>query len=121
MFDVWHNALTCILLQITQCPPVTDVAAGGFHSLVIMKGGEIYAWGRGGEGQLGGESRLSVAVPGKMVARLNDDSEEEGLYGQKAVDIAAGYWHSMIVCKSGELVFLWSVREGCILDTCLAG
>lgn len=44
-------------------PNVTKVAAGHYHSLAVTDDGEVWAWGRNSEGQLGprdGNSRFVV-------------------------------------------------------------
>lgn len=76
--------------HLQTIPPAVWISAGGFHSAAVLKGGNaVVAWGRGGEGQLGNEERFSIDVPKKMIARLLDDGEHEGLYGQKAVQVMA--------------------------------
>lgn len=71
---------------------VAAVAAGGFHTLVLLKGGSVFAFGRGRDGQLGnGVTRNGQA----MVPALTD-----------VVAISAGMWHSAAVRADGS-VWLW--------------
>ncbi|CAM9876355.1 unnamed protein product, partial [Laminaria digitata] len=70
-------------------------AAGEHHTLVVTQYGDVKAFGRGREGQLGHSegSRLDTDVPGKV----------EGLSGVTVVAVACGAFHSLAVTSSGRL------------------
>lgn len=71
---------------------IAAVAAGGFHTLVLLKDGSVFAFGRGRDGQLGtGATRNGQG----MIPALTD-----------VVAIAAGMWHSAAVRTDGS-VWLW--------------
>ena len=42
---------------------IVDVAAGADHSLALARDGQVYAWGRGNDGQLGEGLRRAAAEP----------------------------------------------------------
>jgi len=69
------------------------VAAGEYHSLAIKTNGELYAWGRGNDGQLGLTDWLDANEP-KRVGGSNN-----------WVAVAAGFHFSLAVNAAGEL---WS-------------
>jgi len=70
--------------------PVVKIAAGGRHSVALTKSGKSFAWGFGSFGQLGNGVFESVSSPKEMVISNEGGSE-------KVVDIAAGWWHSIVV------------------------
>lgn len=77
---------------------VSDIAAGGWHSLAITEHGEVYVWGRGEYGRLGlgdknGASRLR---PTKV----------EGLEGHRVVEASCGGTHTLVVTDGGRM-FVW--------------
>lgn len=45
---------------------VVDVAAGADHSLALARDGQVYAWGRGNDGQLG--DKAFVGPPRRLAA-----------------------------------------------------
>lgn len=83
-------------------PPMIQVSAGAFHSIAVARDGSVWSWGRGGEGQLGNEGRLSQCEPGRMTSKLVDGNEE-GLYGKKVATSAAGDWHTILVLTNGQV------------------
>lgn len=75
-----------------------DIAAGGYHSLVLLSDGTVWAWGQDSHGQVG----YSGAPPAfQYVPALAH------LPGQRAVAIAAGFQHSLAVAGSGNTVYTW--------------
>ena len=74
---------------------VISIAAGYCHSLALLENGEVYAWGRNDDGQLGnGENQDS-----KYPTPVNAISE-------KVVRIAAGYQQSLALLENGK-VYGW--------------
>lgn len=72
---------------------VVSAAGGGTFSIVALDNGQVYAWGDGGDGQLGQElkqSSVPVQVPG-----LSD-----------VVMVAAGKSHALALTRSGD-VYTW--------------
>ena len=56
---------------------VTSVAAGRNHGLAIGSDGNMYAWGQGGQGQLGNNSIKNSSVPVQIL--LNYSSQSSGV------------------------------------------
>jgi alpha-tubulin suppressor-like RCC1 family protein len=83
---------------------VTEVAAGGHHSLALLADGTVKSWGLDELGQLGNGS-----APGS-----NFPVAVEGLTGVKA--IAAGASHSLALLASGK-VMAWGANESGQLGT----
>jgi hypothetical protein len=76
--------------------PVAAVACGQHHSLAVTDWGDVYAWGRGSEGQLGCGRFDTIPVPRYV----------HGLKGQFVDAIACGYMSSMAVTQKGQL-YTW--------------
>jgi Putative Ig domain/Regulator of chromosome condensation (RCC1) repeat len=78
--------------------PVTQVAAGAGHSLVVTASGQLYAFGLNGTGELGSatDSGTSKANPTPTLV---------GLPGEigPVTQVAAGGRHSLVVTASGQL------------------
>lgn len=73
---------------------VVGVAAGGEHTVVVLKGGWVFSCGKGGDGQLGTGALQDEYVPTLV----------ETLAGKNVVNLAAG-WDSTVVCtKAGEVL-----------------
>ena len=66
---------------------VATVTAGHYHTLAIDGDNRVWAWGWGIHGQLGLKSAENAKTP-VNIALLNS---------QKAVKIAAGYAHSVVL------------------------
>ena len=75
---------------------IADVASGGFHTLVLLRDGTVYAFGRGNDGQLGNGRTASGQT---AVSSLAD-----------VTAIAAGTWHSAAVRSDGS-VWLWGNNQ----------
>ena len=71
---------------------VTEVSAGGEHSLALLSNGTVVAWGDNAHGQLGNNSTNNSAVPVAV----------SGLGGVTAV--AAGGEHSLALLSNGTVV-----------------
>jgi alpha-tubulin suppressor-like RCC1 family protein len=68
---------------------VVKVAAGSRHSLLLCASGKAYACGWGSFGQLGTGRFASSRTPAAVAVPA----------GAKVVDVAAGWWHSLIVTE----------------------
>jgi len=78
---------------------ISDIAAGGWHSVAIAGDGSVYVWGRGEYGRLGlgdksGSSRLR---PQKLKGLLE---------GHKVVEATCGGTHTIVVTEEGRC-FIW--------------
>jgi alpha-tubulin suppressor-like RCC1 family protein len=65
--------------------PVVKIAVGGRHSVALTKSGKAFSWGFGKFGQLGNGVFESVSSPKEMVT------------SEKVVDVAAGWWHTVVI------------------------
>ena len=76
--------------------PVTQVAAGGFHSLALTSTGQLYAFGDNDAGQLGSATSSTGANPTPTQVTL------PGATGS-VTEIAAGEFFSLAVTSTGQL------------------
>src|SRR5579859_5080100 len=72
---------------------VKAIAAGRLHSLALRADGTVWAWGYNAEGQLGTGDTINRFTPTQMSGSANS--------GIKA--IAAGLYHSLILCEDSFL------------------
>lgn len=84
---------------------VTKVAAGAEFSLALSADGDVYAWGRGYEGQLGERGEVVRPTP-KCVA-----AAPSLLLRADIVDVAAGETFAVAVSRDGRL-FAWGEGLG---------
>ncbi len=113
------------LVQSLQDVLVTKVSAGGNHTLCLTSGGRVFAWGAGGEGQLG----LGVSVPYQTKPRLIGDldfvaiaagqdwkQQQRGASAKSLAsvpmirDIFAGPTYSVATCTTGH-VYVWGSND----------
>lgn len=79
-------------LQQTR-PQITQISAGGHHSLVLTAKGRVYSFGYGSHGQLGLRQTKNYCTP-----QLIKD-----LLSKPISLIAAGWNHSLALSESGDL------------------
>ncbi len=94
---------TLVALE-SEIGPVTEVAAGGAHSLVVTASGQLYAFGSNFWGQLGSSANN---VP-------NPTPTPVGLPGEigPVTQVAAGGAHSLAVTASGQLYAFGDNQSG---------
>lgn len=82
---------------------VSDVAAGGFHSLAVA-GGAVRGWGYNGNGQVGDGTFANQTAPVKLTNDIAD-----ALLPATAVQVAAGGLHSLALFDEGATasVYAW--------------
>jgi alpha-tubulin suppressor-like RCC1 family protein len=78
--------------------PVTEVAAGGFHSLAVTSTGQLYAFGENRYGQLGNATNEETTNPNPTPALVT----LPGATGP-VTQVAAGGYHSLAVTSTGQL------------------
>ncbi|MGA2470871.1 MAG: cell wall anchor protein [Solirubrobacteraceae bacterium] len=81
----------------------TQISAGGQHDLALSSSGQLYAWGRGDDGQLGDGHFSSSAVP-VAVSRGAIPA------GATITQIAGGYWDSFALTSTGQL-YAWGQQD----------
>jgi alpha-tubulin suppressor-like RCC1 family protein len=79
---------------------IASISAGCLHSLARTTSGEVLAWGDNKYGELGDDSTADSDVPVRVELPRNF----------KAVDIAAGCFHSLAVDASGK-IFAWGSNQ----------
>jgi alpha-tubulin suppressor-like RCC1 family protein len=85
--------LLCVaLLQAaaTGAQPVTNLAAGGYHSLFLKSGGSLWAMGNNGDDELGDGTTNNADLP-------------EGIVASNVTAIAGGGYHSLFLKSDGSL------------------
>ena len=77
-----------------------QVSGGYEHSLALGSDGYAYAWGRNYEGQLGNTASGSTVNP--VPVRVRDPANPtDAIQGLKAVQVSAGFQHSLAVDSDG--------------------
>lgn len=105
--------------HIEECPSggfrAVDVSCGGFHTLVLMEDGWVYAMGKQDFGMLGTGTELSVSIDigaeAPTLVKYGDKTHTSSAEGSpkvtrpiSAVQISTGGWHSAIINSEGELL-----------------
>ena len=75
-----------------------QIECGEEYTVGLTKNGEVYSWGRNGNGQLGHGDEKARSVPTKV----------EGLDGIVIIKILCGYDHTVAITDKGEL-YTWYV------------
>ncbi|KAE9016502.1 hypothetical protein PF002_g19109 [Phytophthora fragariae] len=82
---------------------IVDFSAGERHSLALNEFGQVFAWGRGREGQLSLGDVAGVASAVALPRRVGSE-----LAGQLVTKISCGESHSLALSVSGD-VFMWGL------------
>ncbi len=73
--------------DLQQDDQITKIAVGSSHALALTQLGNVYVWGNNNFGQLGNDKRgVNAYKPEKLE-----------LYGEKAIQIACGSFHSYVL------------------------
>ena len=102
-----NNPNPTLVSQPGQSGPVTQIAAGGSHSLAVTSSGQLYAFGANAVGQLGNATNNGTNNP-------NPTPTPVSLPGQSGqiTQIAAGDGHSLVLTSSGQLDAFGANRVG---------
>ncbi|WDZ84569.1 RCC1 domain-containing protein [Micromonospora cathayae] len=99
----------CAVGEVAPCgrflSGVTAIAAGGFHSLAILRNGTVVSWGWNGEGQLGDGTFDQRLVPVQVCAVGQVAPCGQFLSGVSG--IAAGGLHSLARLGASSAVVSW--------------
>ncbi|KAM9086669.1 E3 ISG15--protein ligase HERC5-like isoform 1-T1 [Megaptera novaeangliae] len=98
-YSIEHTRFQCILQEKNN---IIQITCGDYHSLALSKGGELFAWGRNLDGQLGVGRKFASNPTPQIVEHLS---------GVPLVQISAGEAHSMALSLSGN-VYSWG-RNDC--------
>jgi alpha-tubulin suppressor-like RCC1 family protein len=82
---------------------ILQVAAGRFHSLVLLEDGSLFSMGSANNGQVG---LTGVSFSSKIFS----PERIEDLKSERIVQVAAGWFHSLAINDRGEL-FTWGLSS----------
>ena len=88
------NSSISVAVSLPSGTTVTAIAGGGYHSLALTSSGQVLAWGSNGQGQLGNGTTTSSSTP--VAVSLPS--------GTTVTAIAAGYYHSLALTSSGQVL-----------------
>ncbi len=91
-FDLSHNE------------DIIDIALGDFHSSILTTDGQLYIWGKNGEGQIGDGTTTNRYIPVEMSSFFNLDD------GERIIDIESGAGN-MLALTTESRVFSWGYNE----------
>lgn len=86
------QVLTPMILKPMRDKRVMKIACGESHSLILTDRADVYAWGRGFEGQLGLSKSIEVASIPQYI---------QSFYGKPIAHIEAGAFFSLAITKDG--------------------
>jgi alpha-tubulin suppressor-like RCC1 family protein len=87
--------------------PVSQIAAGNAHSLVLTSTGQLYAFGENDDGQLGVATNSGTTLPNPTPLLVSLPGADGPV-----VQIAAGFSHSLALTSSGQLYAFGSNEFG---------
>nr|WP_258326576.1 InlB B-repeat-containing protein [Bifidobacterium asteroides] len=88
-----------------------QIGAGYLHSLAVGSDGYAYAWGYNFSGQLGNNSKGGFFSPNPNPVRVrNPASPNDADKGLKAVNVTAGFWHSLALGSDGN-AYAWGFNS----------
>ena len=80
------------------------VVAGYNNFIALKSNGSVYGWGYNGYGQLGTNDYVSKDEPTKMFQTVqNIDGEKTQEEVENIIDIAAGYYHTLVLKEDGTV------------------
>jgi hypothetical protein len=88
------NSSTPVPVSLTSGTSVTAIAGGGSHSLALTSTGQVLAWGRNSEGQLGNGTTTDSSTPVPVSVPS----------GTSVTAIAGGGSHSLALTSSGQVL-----------------
>ena len=94
----------------TYLGDISQIAAGGYHTLALTNGSGIYAWGYNEYGQLGNNLTTNSLVPVQVWG-----GEQGTTYLTDISQIAAGDTHSVALKSDGSRVYTWGQNKYCQL------
>src|ERR1700674_4088544 len=105
------NSTTPVQVSLPSATIVTAIAAGGHHALAVTSTGQVFAWGFNFDGEVGnGTTNIGgcscVSTP--VAAHLPN--------GTIVTAVAAGFYHSMALTSSGQVLAWGSNLDGQLGD-----
>ncbi|CAL8469451.1 g8992 [Coccomyxa elongata] len=101
---VLHTPLQAVVFgeNVALC----SIAAGEQHSIAVDRNGDVWAWGRNPDGQLGVEGIADSQLQAQQVARDTINTSALGASETFFQKVACGARHSCALTRSGRL-FCW--------------
>ncbi|RBP99879.1 hypothetical protein CRD59_02275, partial [Bifidobacterium xylocopae] len=100
------NTSVPVRFQSPKGVRISQIATGYYQMLALGDDGNIYAAGWNGEGQVGDGTKTTRLIPVKL----------EPPTGERYVQVAAGYHHSMALTNTGK-IYAWGYRASGRLGT----
>lgn len=100
------NSAVPVAVSTGAIPPGTRIAqigAGYEDNIALSSTGQLYAWGRNGEGQLGNGTATDSALPVAVSAGAIPP-------GTRIAQVAVGYSHSLALSSTGQL-YAWGYNS----------
>lgn len=88
------EVLTPQILKPLRDKRVTKISCGESHSLILTADADVYAWGRGFEGQLGIANSIEVASTPQYV---------KSFYNKPIANIETGAYFSLAITRDNQL------------------
>ena len=89
-----RSAFTPTILKPLRDKRIIQIACGEHHSLVLTDKADVYAWGRGFEGQLGISKSVQISSTPHYI---------KAFYGKPINYIACGSFFSLAITKDGDI------------------
>jgi alpha-tubulin suppressor-like RCC1 family protein len=93
------NEVVPRLIEALSGVAVKQVAAGGLHSIMLTRDGDVFTWGSGAFGELGHGNTDQQLVPKRVEGCTN------------VMDIAAGSLHNIALVGEGGAVYTWGFND----------
>lgn len=87
-----------LMVDFFRGKPIVSLDAGEHHSAAVGASGDVYVWGRGREGQLGGGAKQND--PQMVPLRV------WGLRHERVTQLSCGFYHTIALASSGR-VYEW--------------
>ena len=84
------------------------------HTVALTADGRVLTWGHGGYGRLGNGGTVSTWQPQTVTS-------SGSLSGRTVVDVAAGVYHTVVVCSDGTVHGTGRNNRGCLADSVPVG
>jgi len=81
-------------VRMMRAVRIRSVCCGAFHSMCLVEGGAVFAWGNNSSGQLGTGDREDRHLPDTI----------DALWGYPVVQLAAGERHSAVLTTHGRVL-----------------
>ena len=99
-----NNVLRPSVIQDLNNLKVEDVSLGSSHTLCLLKSGQVLCWGPSTHGKMGLETALdrNFLTPKELIT----------LDREKAFQISAGPFHSLVLTEKGKLYTFGNAKDG---------